>query len=439
MCGKYSPSCSPPRMAARDHARGECASVSIEKAVYGGLTRTHLDDGTLVFAGNAIEGEQGTVELQYRKKNIWFARMADIAAPSADRIPAPCQFADRCGGCQLQHMAYPAQVAMKRKIVEEALYHEGVPLPSDIRVHAMEHPWAYRYRGEFHVVPGDAGMGDARLGFNEHRRWVPVAVDDCLIHHPTIRSALPELVELVQRGGLSGLSTLHCTVGEHGQELLIRAKPFGMVRDDVLEEIALRSDSSVRWSTDATTLHWRTFAFRITPDTFIQVNWEMMDTLYQCVLDAVAESHAHTILDAYAGIGVMSSAFAAAGADVTCIESNPASVHLGMLNSRMNALEKRLHFVRGSVEDVLAEHLSKTVDHAVLDPPRSGCEPRVVGALVLQGPQHVTYVSCNPSTLARDLHVLAASGPYVPTRMDIVDMFPHTYHVETVVHLVREG
>ncbi len=426
-------------MTARDHTRGECAEVSIEKAVYGGLTRTHLDDGTLVFAGNAVEGERGTVELQYRKKNIWFGRMTDVAVPSKDRMRAPCAFADRCGGCQLQHMAYPAQVVMKRTIVEEALQHEGVILPADVRVHAMEEPWSYRYRGEFHVVPGAGGMENARLGFNEHRRWVPVAVDDCMIHHETIRNALPALVELVQRGGLPGLSTLHCTVGEHGAELLLRAKPAGMLRRDVLEEIALRSDSSVRWSTDATTLHWRSFAFRITPDTFIQVNWEMMDTLYQCVLDAVAKSHAQHILDAYAGIGVMSSAFAAAGAEVTCIESNPASVQLGMLNSRMNALEHGLHFIRGSVEDLIADQLGKVCDHAVLDPPRSGCEPRVVGALVLQGPQHVTYVSCNPSTLARDLHVLVASGPYVPTRIDIVDMFPHTYHVETVVHLEREG
>ena len=426
-------------MTAHDHTRGESADVSVEKAVYGGLTRAHLDDGTLVFAGNAIEVELGTVELQYRKKNMWFGRMKNIATPSEDRVQAPCQFADRCGGCQLQHMAYPAQVAMKRRIVEEALLHEGVAVPQDIRVHAMEHPWSYRYRGEFHVVTGSKGMVDAQLGFNEHRRWVPVAVDDCLIHHETIRNALSALVELAQRGGLEGLSTLHCTVGEHGQELLLRAKPQGKIRSDVLEEIALRSDSSVRWSTDATTLHWRSLAFRITPDTFIQVNWKMMDTLYQCVIDATSKSHAHHVLDAYAGIGVMSSAFALAGAEVTCIESNPASVQLGMLNARMNALEHELHFVRGSVEDVIAEYLGNAVEHVVLDPPRSGCEPRVVGALVMHGPQHVTYVSCNPSTLARDLHVLVASGPYIPTRMDIVDMFPHTYHVETVVHLEREG
>ena len=126
--------------------------------------------------------------------------------------------------------------------------------------------------------------------------------------------------------------------------------------------------------------------------------------------------------------------------EVVCIESSRATARVGVLNTRVNAVADRVRYVVGAVEDVLPRVAATApVDRLLLDPPRAGCAGSVTGWLALTGPERVVYVSCDPATLARDLHVLAASGPYEITSLEIVDMFPQTYHVECVLALERTG
>jgi 23S rRNA (uracil1939-C5)-methyltransferase len=345
-----------------------------------------------------------------------------------------------CGGCDLQHVAYPHQLELKRQVVADALRRQHVEVPEQVGVHGMATPWRYRWRGEFHIVPGGAGVRDAALGFNRARSRRPIAVDDCLIHHPVITEALPDLRDAVHRGASPNLDVLHLTAGAGGKELLIRPKPVKALDAATLDEAAMRQTGSVRWMTDATTLYWRGRSFRITPETFIQVNQEQMDILYSCILDDLGDISGRRVVDAYAGVGILSAVLAEHAAEVVCIEVNRTAASVGVLNSRLNGVADRLRYVARPVEQALAELAAvSTIDAVVLDPPRAGCGGGVTGWLALAGPQRIVYVSCDPATLARDLHLLAASGPYSVERLDVVDMFPQTHHVEVVAALHRAG
>ena len=403
--------------------------------VHGGLCLAHDEAGATVLVEGGIPGEEVDVSIRYRKGATSFAEVVRVLGPSPHRVAPPCPYVPACGGCQLQHMSYAHQVDLKRDIVLDALHRQRIEHPA-VRVHGAGDPWRYRWRGEFHVIAGTDGRPPA-LGFNRARSWRPIAVDDCLIHHPRITTALPALRELVASSATPELSTLHLTAGEAGQELLLRAKPpRGLPAGSI--EAGLDLPDGGRLSTTSTTLRWRGLTFRVTPEAFIQVNWAQMDVLYQCVVDGLGGHAGLRIVDAYAGIGVLACHLASAAAEVVCIESNRGAARLGVLNTRVNEVSDRVRYHVAPVEDALPRVGSAApIDRVILDPPRAGCAGRVTGWLALAGPERVVYVSCDPATLARDLHVLVASGPYRVDAIDVVDMFPQTYHVESVVTLTR--
>jgi len=415
---------------------GARLEVRCEGMVHGGLCLAHAGGATLLVDGG-IPGELVEVGLTFHKGRTWFCRVEGVREGSPDRVAPPCPYVPACGGCQIQHIAYPRQLLLKRDVVLDALRRSGVAVPEP-RLHGMPEPWRYRWRGEFHVIPGEGGVGDATLGFNRARSWRKVAIDDCLIHHPSISGALPRLTELVRRAGSPALTVLHVTAGEAGDELLLRPKPGGGLDRSVVDEMAASLPEPARWSTDLTTLRWRGRSYRVSPESFIQVSWGRLDALYGCVLAALGDVTGRRVVDAYAGIGVLSAVLAAEAREVVCIESNRSAARMGRLNARINEVGDRLRYVVAPVESALPEVAgSAPVDALVLDPPRAGCGGRVTGWLALAGPERVVYVSCDPATLARDLHVLVASGPYAVESLDLVDMFPQTHHVESVVALRR--
>lgn len=406
--------------------------------VHGGLCLAHAEGATLLVDGG-IPDELVEVGLTFRKGRTWFCRVERVLEASPDRVQPPCRYVPECGGCQLQHVAAPRQLALKGEVVLDAMRRAGVVVPG-IRLHGMADPWRYRWRGEFHVIPGEEGVADAELGFNRARSWRKVAVDDCLIHHPRIAGSLPRLRELVRRGGSAQLSVLHVTVGEAGDELLLHAKPASALDRGVVDTMAASLPEPERWSTDLTTLHWRGRAFRVAADSFIQVSWGQLDTLYGCVIAALGDLRGLRVVDAYAGIGVLSAVLAEQAGEVVCVENNRSAARMGQLNARINEVSDRVRYVVSAVETALP-HLAvaEAVDRLVLDPPRAGCDGAVTAWLALAGPPRVVYVSCDPATLARDLHLLVASGPYAVESFDLVDMFPQTHHVESVVALSRGG
>lgn len=409
--------------------------VTVGAMVHGGVCLGRLDDGSALFVDGALPDETVEVELHHRKGKVWFARTTEVLSRSTHRAVPPCPYYGECGGCQLQHVDYAHQLELKKEMVRDALRRQHVPIDVDLVVHGMDDPWRYRWRGEFHVVPGEAGMADARLGFNRMRSWRPVAVDDCLIHHPRIAGSLAQLRALVREAAGPELNALHLTAGEDGDELLLRPRPPSALPAAAVDARSLAADQ--RWSTTFTTLHWRGHSFRVSPETFVQVNWGGLEALYGAALRGLGETAGQTVVDAYAGIGVLACELGANGASVVCIESNRDSARLGLLNAEMNGFRGAISYIAAAVEDALPA-AGAGADAVVLDPPRAGCDPRVTAWLALAGPPRVVYVSCDPATLARDLRILTGSGPYSVDGYDLVDMFPQTHHIESVVSLRRD-
>jgi len=401
--------------------------------VHGALCLCALDDGSKLFVEGGIPGEDVEVELLFRKKRTWFGRVNKVLSASEYRVDAPCEYYGDCGGCQLQHVDYAHQLNLKKEIVADALRRQHVTF-GEIAVHGMGDPWRYRWRGEFHVIAGKSGMQDAQLGFNRQRSWKPIAVDDCLIHHKTITDSIKPLRDLIAAGAKPELSTLHLSVGDDGHELLISAKPKGTINPEALDNAAKSADYN--WSTSQTSLAWRGRKFEVTPQSFIQVNQTELNTLYSLVLSALGTYD--LIVDAYAGVGMLATVMAERAQTVICIENNPGAVSMGRLNADLNGVGDRIEWILDKVETALPAAVSgMACDAVVLDPPRAGCESTVTAFLALAGPPKIVYVSCEPSTLARDLRTLSASGPYEIASVNLVDMFPQTHHVETVVVMVR--
>lgn len=416
---------------------GETVELLCGAMVHGGRCIAHADDdeATTFLVSDALPDERVVATLQKRKGRVWFAAARTVVSVSPHRVKPPCPYVPDCGGCQLQHATYDYQVALKRGIVEDALRRQHVTV-DDIVVHATDKPWRYRWRGEFHAVPGKEGMHDAGLGFHRRESHQPIAIDDCLIHHESMMTTFPLVRDAVQAHATKDLSTVHLTVGERGNEVVVRPNPKRSLAVEALDATLSGKSPAVRWSADSTTLHWRDYVFRVSAESFIQVNWEQMDVLYGVVLHSLPSTSGR-IVDAYAGIGVLSTALAERAEHVTCIESNKAAARLGVLNAQLNGFSDRISYIPRPVEESLDAF--RGADAVVLDPPRAGCESQVTGWLALAGPPTIVYVSCDPATLARDLRVLCTSGPYRVDAFHIVDMFAQTYHVECVAVLKREA
>ncbi|HEV2414199.1 MAG TPA: RsmD family RNA methyltransferase, partial [Candidatus Dormibacteraeota bacterium] len=236
---------------------------------------------------------------------------------------------------------------------------------------------------------------------------------------------------------LTGLQNLLLTAEPRGRGLLWRLRFHGREprwpRQDYARRVAeLLPDATLL--DDAMSLEFWDLTFRVRSDTFAQTNYRQMLVLYRTALDMLEAGTGEHVLDLYAGIGTISVAVARGAAGVTAIEENPHAVQLGRLNARINS--GRVEYLPGKVEEVLRQVRLGRHQSVILDPPRAGCEPAALAELIRLGAQRIVYVSCEPATHARDLVALVRGG-YRIRRAAIVDMFPHTYHIESVALLER--
>jgi 23S rRNA (uracil1939-C5)-methyltransferase len=262
-------------------------------------------------------------------------------------------------------------------------------------------------------------------------------IDSCLIHDERIEHALPVFAESANELRLTGLQNLLLTVEPTGRGLLWRMRFRGREprwpRDEFAQRVAAMLPDSTLLD-DAMTLEFWDLTFRVRSDTFVQTNYRQMLILYRAALDMLQPRPEERILDLYAGIGTISVAVARLAGSVTAIEENPHAVQLGRLNARIN--KARVDYVQGKVETALRDIRLGQHQAVILDPPRAGCEPAALAELIRLGPERLVYVSCEPSTHARDLVGLVRGG-YRVRRAAIVDMFPQTYHIESIALLER--
>ena len=392
------------------------------------------DDGKVWLVNYALPGEVVEAEPRGRQGGVAVATATRVIEPSPHRVAAPCPYFGACGGCQLQHAAYSHQLELKRQIVEEAWSRAGLRLPPDTPVLGMEEPWRYRIRGEFEAI-SQSGMW--RFGFHRLRSHSVLPIDACLIHDLRIEQALPAFAQAANEMKLVDLQNLLLTVEPGGPGLLWRMRHRGREPRWPREEFAVRVAELLPDQVlldDAMTLGFWDLTFRIRSDTFVQTNYQQMLVLYRTALDMLRAGPTDRVLDLYAGIGTLSVAAAREAAGATAIEENPHAVQVGRLNARINAA--RVEYLPGKVETALRQVRLGQFQAAILDPPRAGCEPAAIGELIRLGVDRLVYVSCEPSTHARDLIALVRGG-YRVRRAAIVDMFPQTYHIESVALLQR--
>ncbi|MGA7361803.1 MAG: TRAM domain-containing protein [Candidatus Dormiibacterota bacterium] len=383
--------------------------------------------GLVVFLFGALPGEEVSATVTKVRRRHVFADTVEVHRSSKQRVLPPCPYFGRCGGCQLQHADYPFQLETKRSVLHQALLRAGVEIPAEVETVGATDPWRYRWRGEFHRSPNGPP-----LGFKSRSSYQVVGVYDCLIHHSTITGALGAIGAAAQLHG-PAVQTVQLTVGDEGRQLLVDARPDRSASPAIAASASPRLPGGIAVTDEATGLRYRGRDFRVFPDSFIQVNESTLPVLYETVVEFLGpEVSGGHVVDAYGGMGILSLRLVDLGARVTVIESNPISARLCQLHEEMYAPGK-LRVVCGPVETELPR--SEPAQAMVLDPPRAGLGPEVREWLSRSGPPTAVYLSCEVSALARDLNTLCRVGSYRVERLRLVDMFPQTYHFETVALL----
>lgn len=393
-------------------------------------------EGRPLIVYHALPGELVEAVPAGRRGGVAFAFTRRVLEPSPDRVQPRCPHFGECGGCSWQHAGYPRQLEIKRQVVEETWRRAGLRLPPQTPVLGMEDPWRYRIRGEFEAR--QRGDGEIELGFHRLRSHAVLPIRTCPIHDERIERAVLAFRQAASEVGAQGLVNLQLTVEPTGPGLLWRARWRRKGEAALEPDLAARAAEllpDLALVDDTIGLEFWGLSFRLRADTFVQTNYRQMLVLYGIALEMLAPGPTDSVLDLYAGIGTLSLALARQAGSVTAVEENPVAVRLSQLNARMNGTGN-FHTLAGRVETALRQVRLGEHQAAVLDPPRAGCTPEAVAELLRLSPKRLVYVSCEPSTHARDLALLVRGG-YRIRRAAVVDMFPQTYHVETVAMLER--
>jgi 23S rRNA (uracil1939-C5)-methyltransferase len=387
--------------------------------VYGGdgLARV-AEDGKpsrVVLTPYVLPGERVRVEQEQEKPGLVRARTLEVLDPAPARVPPPCPYFGRCGGCHYQHASYEAQLAQKRAILEEELRRLGkIEPPAEIAVIAGG-PWAYRNRVQLHLE-------GQNLGYREARSHRLCAITHCPIASPKINETITALLGMVRdRRWPRFVYSLEIFTDERQVQLnvLDSAQP---VARRFFDWCAERIPGFV-----AGDLHYEG-RFHVSRNSFFQVNRFLLDRLVEA---AATGAQGETAVDLYSGVGLFALVLAISFGQVVAVETSSSAVR--DLERNAAGLET-VRAVQATAEAYL-EALEMAPDFVLLDPPRTGLGKTVVRRLLDLHPRAVTIVSCDPSTLARDLPALLGGG-YRIDQMTMIDLFPQTYHFETVVRLI---
>ena len=410
-------------------------SLTVERLTFGPDALAHAD-GQVVFVPRAAPGDEILARVRRRERGYVRAEIVDVVRPGPDRVPPPCPVFGRCGGCQWQHVSLAAQRAAKQAVVAEQLARLGGLRDVEVRpTIAPAEGLGYRSRVTLHAE-------GRRLGYQRARSHVLEEVPACPIAAPAVERHFP-----VARRWALVLRTppAHVTIAESANGVvLVGTLPTAPTPPDVeATEALLVADASVRGAvlvheTTRLAVGDPTVRLEIEPglaidapaDAFSQVNPAANHLLVRTVLDLGDFPAGAGALDLYCGVGNFTFPLARRGVRVLGIERDPVAVAAARANATRLALDVR--FVAGTVAAELAR-TTERLDGVVLDPPRAGAAD-AVPAIVARRPSRIVYVSCDPATLARDLRRLAGDG-YAVRVVQPIDIFPQTFHVETVTLL----
>ncbi|HLK34680.1 MAG TPA: 23S rRNA (uracil(1939)-C(5))-methyltransferase RlmD [Terriglobales bacterium] len=430
--------------------------LTIEKLVYGGdgLARLPADERgrhKAVFVPFVLEGEQVDATLVQQKSEFARARLRGLLHPSPSRVQPPCPYFQRCGGCQYQHAAYEHQLEIKVAILKESLARIAkLQLQSELQVHPSP-PWNYRNRTRMRLQQQPFALGYYRFGSH-----TLLPVEECPISSPLINRAIALIWNLGRAGQVpDGIAEIEFFANADEKELLVELYPpaapagvawfeeFAGALTQALPEIVgvtffsgegaehesrEYGGGSVNHGRGHLFYHADNRDYRVSAGAFFQVNRHLTGELVRIVTQG---RQGATALDLYAGVGLFTVPLASQFESVIAVESSQISFFDLQYNSPEN-----VQAVLTTTEQFL-QSFTAAPDLVVVDPPRGGLGEAVAQLLGrLQAPR-LTYVSCDPATLARDLRLLTAAG-YSIEQAHLVDLFPQTFHLESVLHLIRQ-
>ena len=426
----------------------ESHEVRIEKLVYGGEGLGRLASGQTVFVSGVLPGELVRAGIVRKRKGIFHAVAEEIIEPSAERVAPPCKGEKQCTGATWPFIAYPAQLRLKQEILLDTLQRTGGmrpkrPLPI-IPSPVTEH---YRLRTQFNVR---TEKGVQRIGFFRQGSYSLVEVEDAFLIHPLINRTLAAIRDLIAL--LPPLLEIHINASPAGEvhllvfgteEILQPLDSFlAKLQKAVPEVIGLTGFSRKKkvgsLGRNTLALEVEGLALHATEGNFFQVNWEQNRNMVGTVLDFAGITREETVLDLYCGIGNFSLPLAKQAKQVIGIESGYAAIEDARKNAGLNGISN-VEFIADDLQKGLKPLLERKqkADVIVLDPPRAGATLKTLERILAFVPRKIVYVSCNPSTLARDLKFFHLFG-FRLDRLRPVDMFPWTYHIECVAEMVRE-
>ncbi|MFP7478318.1 23S rRNA (uracil(1939)-C(5))-methyltransferase RlmD [Terribacillus saccharophilus] len=424
-------------------------------------------DGYPLFVPYALPGETAQVKVIKTKKNFGFGKLLEVTKPSEHRVEPPCDVYIQCGGCQLQHMSYTMQLDMKQKQVQNAMkkigHLEHVPVHPTL---GMDDPWRYRNKIQ---IPTAERNGEMITGFYRKRSHDIIEnMETCVIQEEVndrmveavrriaSRLGIPAYNEETHRGVLRHIMV---RTGQQTNETMIvlvtRVNELPYAKELVAElhetypqiksivqninkertNVILGRKTKLLWGEEYIYDTIGDIKFAISAQSFYQVNPAQTKVLYDQALKYANLSGNETVIDAYSGIGTISLFLAQKAKKVYGVEIVPQAVSDAKMNAKLNHMDNAEFYV-GKAEEVMPWWKSQGLnpDVIVVDPPRKGCEEDLLQAMIDMKPKRIVYVSCNPSTLARDLRFLEDGG-FETKQVQPVDMFPQTGHIECVAEI----
>lgn len=398
--------------------------VTPTKFIFGGEALARLPDGRAVFIPYVLPGEEVRIRLTEDKERYARGEVVELLEPSPDRIEAKCLHFGRCGGCHYQYVPYQEQLQAKKDILIDQLQRIGdlttppvrdtVPAPS---------PWYYRNHIQFQLTEG------GKLGYKEYRSDEVFAVQECHLPEEVIDLIWPVL----ELEDIPGLDRVSLRAGEKEEDVLIVLEssepepiefkvdlPVSAVHQGPRGQIVLSGD-------EFTIIDVHGFPFVVSAGSFFQTHTAMAEALVDHVYDLVGPTEGMTLLDVYCGVGLFSVFFAREVTRVVGIESSPGAVKDYLHN--LSAFEN-VEVYEAPAEEVLP-HLDLQPDVILVDPPRAGVDSEALDGILDLAPDILVYVSCDPATLSRDVKRLRQGG-YELEQCTPFDMFPQTYHIESV-------
>ncbi len=406
-------------------------TLRIERPAYGGISISRHQGKVVLVNGAFIPGESVEAVIEKEKKDYLSVSVLKLLEPSPERITPECEYFGNCGGCHLQHIPYDLQVTLKQDILSDCLKRIGKidtqlsdPLISDS-------PWNYRLRAQFKISGNN-------IGFFMGKTHIVVNIESCpLMDHKInpyyqkardIISLNKTITELHLISGDSTIALIKLSAGQESSPDLeqlavqfIEAGFSGLIMENENRE-------RFGYGTTYTTLDLAGIQYSVSPSCFFQSNWTLNVQLIDHIKHALAPLSDKDILDLYAGSGNFSLPLAEADRVVAIEESKP-SIENGKRSIAMNEI-KNFTFITSSAEDYMTDD---QFDIVITDPPRTGLKSKVINNLLSMMPERIVYISCNPTTLARDLKMLAEKYDIESVRL--VDFFPQTYHIESLVFL----